>query len=105
AIMKRLDGIPPPTGGGIGRIVETREPVQLYVDCVEKTVGGRAEAPLRGLSLVMDCANGAAYELGPTIFRDLGADVTVIHADPDGLNINVQCGSTKPAEMAQTVVR
>jgi phosphoglucosamine mutase len=100
AILARLPELKLPTGGGIGRIHENREPVQLYLDRVERAVGGREAAPLQGLSLIMDCANGAAYELAPILFRDLGAQVTVIHADPDGVNINVQCGSTKPHDMA-----
>ncbi len=103
AITARLDAIALPRGGAIGRIRETREPVQFYLDRVERTAGGRVAAPLRGLSLVMDCANGAAHELAPELFRDLGARVTVIHADPDGVNINVDCGSTRPQSMADHV--
>ena len=105
AITGRLSEIAPPTGGGIGRILETREPVKFYLDRVEGTAGGREAAPLRGVSLVMDCANGAAHELAPILFRDLGANVTLIHAEPDGVNINVRCGSTKPQSMAEEVVR
>ncbi len=105
AISGRLSDIAPPSGGGIGRIRETREPVQFYLNRVEGAAGGRAAAPLRDLSLVMDCANGAAYELAPLLFRDLGAEVTLLHADPDGVNINVQCGSTMPQSMADEVVR
>jgi phosphoglucosamine mutase len=51
----------------------------------------------------MDCANGAAYELAPRVFRELGARITVLHAEPDGVNINVCCGSTHPREMATCV--
>jgi len=103
AIAERLSEIPPPTGGNIGRIRETRDPVSFYLDRVEATAGGRESSPLRGLNLVMDCANGAAYELAPILFRDLGADVTVMFAEPDGVNINVQCGSTRPQAMADAV--
>lgn len=105
AIMGDLSKIAPPTGGGIGRIQETRDPVKFYLDRVEATAGGRESAPLRGLALVMDCANGAAHELAPILFRDLGAHVTLMHSEPDGVNINVQCGSTKPQSMAAEVVR
>lgn len=103
AITERLDEIPPPRGGGIGRINETRDPVQTYLDRVEATAGGRAARPLRDLDLVMDCANGAAYELAPILFRDLGATVSLLHAEPDGVNINVHCGSTKPEDMEKRV--
>lgn len=50
-------------------------------------------AKMNGLRIVLDCANGAAYELGPALFRSLGADVVAIHDQPDGRNINVGCGS------------
>ncbi len=50
-------------------------------------------AKLRGLRIVLDCANGAAFELGPALFRSLGADVVAIHNQPDGRNINAGCGS------------
>ena len=104
AITERLTSISPPVGGDIGRIHETREPIQFYLDRLEATAGGRMAQPLRGVSLVMDCANGAAYELAPILFRELGADVSLLHFQPDGVNINVQCGSTKPQDMAAQVV-
>src|SRR5438045_426386 len=71
AIMCALSGIAAPRGGGIGRIHETRDPVQFYLDRIEATAGGREAVPLHGVSLVMDCANGAAYEQAPRLFRDL----------------------------------
>jgi len=52
----------------------------------------------------MDCANGAAYQLAPQLFREMGAEICLIHAQPDGVNINVDCGSTKPQSMAARVV-
>jgi phosphoglucosamine mutase len=50
-------------------------------------------ANLRGLRIVVDCANGAAYRLGPELFRSLGCDVVTIGSEPDGRNINAGCGS------------
>ena len=58
---------------------------------------------LAGLDVLLDCANGATYELAPEIFRRLGADVTVHAASPDGRNINDGCGSTHVAELARMV--
>ncbi len=49
---------------------------------------------LHGLKLVVDCANGAAYETAPEVFHELGADVVKIHAEPNGININEKCGAT-----------
>lgn len=60
---------------------------------------------LAGLSLVVDCANGATYDVAPDVFRELGARVHVIGAEPDGLNINRECGSTHPQRLAAEVVR
>ena len=59
---------------------------------------------LRGLHIVVDCANGATYQVAPAVFSELGARVTVIGASPNGLNINDACGSTHPQALAAKVV-
>ena len=59
---------------------------------------------LRGVKLVVDCAHGANYRLGPRVFQELGAEVIAIGAKPDGLNINKACGATNPEVMARAVV-
>ena len=61
-------------------------------------------ANLAGTRIVLDCANGAASELAPQLFRSLGASVTAIHNSPDGRNINAGCGSLHPEEMQRRVV-
>jgi phosphoglucosamine mutase len=61
-------------------------------------------AILAGMKIVLDCANGAASELGPQLFRSLGAEVTAIHNHPDGRNINKDCGSLHPESMQTSVV-
>jgi phosphoglucosamine mutase len=66
---------------------------------VKSTAGGS----LQGFKLVLDCANGAAYEIAPPLFEELGAEVIAIHTEPDGVNINENCGSTKPADMCAKV--
>jgi phosphoglucosamine mutase len=58
---------------------------------------------LQGMRVVLDCANGAAFEVGPSALRAAGADVTVLHADPDGRNINASCGSTHPVSLQHAV--
>jgi phosphoglucosamine mutase len=60
---------------------------------------------LRGLKLVVDCANGATYNVAPAVFEELGASVVRIGTEPDGLNINRGVGSTKPETLCQTVVQ
>jgi phosphoglucosamine mutase len=59
---------------------------------------------LRGLKIVLDCANGAAYQVGPSVFTELGAEVIKLACAPDGLNINHECGSTHPETLQQAVV-
>ncbi len=59
---------------------------------------------LGGMSIALDCANGATYKVAPLVFRELGARVHLIGNEPDGLNINHQCGSTQPAAMQEKVI-
>ncbi len=58
---------------------------------------------LRGMKLVVDCAHGASYHVAPHVFHELGADVTAIGNQPDGLNINQDCGATRPQALSQAV--
>lgn len=58
---------------------------------------------LKGIKIVVDCANGAGYSIAPNVLRELGADVVVIGASPNGININEQCGSTHPDILIKTV--
>ncbi|MDX2112585.1 MAG: phosphoglucosamine mutase [Alphaproteobacteria bacterium] len=60
---------------------------------------------LEGMKIVVDCANGAAYQVAPTILRELGAEVVAIGVTPDGFNINEGCGSTSPKLLCDTVVK
>jgi phosphoglucosamine mutase len=72
-----------------------------YGAAVAASLGGRR---LDGLRAVVDCANGAASDVAPRVLAGLGVDVEVIHAEPDGTNINAGCGSTHPGELAGEVV-
>lgn len=65
----------------------------------------KAEIQMKGLKVVLDCANGAAYQVGPTVFEELGATVYLIYAQPNGMNINDQCGSTAPQGVSEAVLR
>lgn len=57
----------------------------------------------KGLRIVIDCAHGATYHIAPHVFSEVGAEVVTIGAEPDGLNINDECGSTRPEKLAATV--
>ncbi|MDQ1533998.1 MAG: phosphoglucosamine mutase, partial [Actinomycetota bacterium] len=72
-----------------------------YVDHLVSALDGRR---FDGMRVVLDCANGAASEVGPAVFRGLGAEVVVLHAAPNGVNINAGCGSTHPADLQAKVV-
>jgi phosphoglucosamine mutase len=60
---------------------------------------------LEGLRVVVDCANGATYRISPRIFKEFGAEVVTLNAQPDGTNINLECGSVHPESMQEAVVR
>ncbi|GAA4201246.1 phosphoglucosamine mutase [Actinocatenispora rupis] len=79
-----------PTGAGIGRIREYEAGAETYVGHLLATLPHR----LDGLTVVVDCANGAASAVSPLVYERAGATVIAIHAEPDGLNINDKCGST-----------
>jgi phosphoglucosamine mutase len=89
-----------PTGAGVGRIGDSRAGVDAYV----KHLVASSPRSLDGLTVVLDCANGAAHEVGPRVFEELGATVIAIHAEPDGLNINDNCGSTHLDDLQKAVV-
>ncbi|MCK6079040.1 phosphoglucosamine mutase [Microbacterium sp. EYE_5] len=90
-----------PTGGAVGRISRFSDAEDRYVVHLLASL----RTSLRGLHVVLDCANGAASGVSPETFRDAGAKVTVIGADPDGLNINDGVGSTHLDHLAAEVVR
>ena len=89
-----------PTGAGVGRITDEPDVVDRYVAQLAATVS----VSLAGLTLVIDCANGAASLTAPHVLRSLGAYVIAIHDQPDGLNINDGCGSTHLDSVCRTVV-
>ena len=90
-----------PTGAGVGRIRRFADAEDRYVVHLLASLPHR----LDGLHVVLDCAHGAASGVSPETFRDAGARVTVIGADPDGLNINDGVGSTHLDSLAEHVVR
>ncbi|MGH9086039.1 MAG: phosphoglucosamine mutase [Acidimicrobiales bacterium] len=89
------------TGDAVGTVVDGRPDLGHWARAVAGSIAGRR---LDGLRIVVDLAHGAASEVGPALLRSLGADVTVLHAAPDGTNINAGCGSTHPEELQRVVV-
>ncbi len=92
-----------PVGAAVGRITMDGGSGAIYVDHLVSTLPG-GEDSLAGLRIAVDCANGAASEVGPAALRAAGADVVVINASPDGRNINEKCGSTHPEQLQAAVV-
>ncbi|WP_106767122.1 phosphoglucosamine mutase [Paenibacillus faecalis] len=95
------DELPRPVGKDLGEVVVDNESKYKYLEYLKTTISKRFD----GLKVVLDCANGAAYELAPKLFRELGAEVIAIGAEPNGLNINDECGSTHPERLKEEVVR
>lgn len=94
----------PPSDLPVGAKVGTSEPL---ADGTDRYVGhllGSLESSLKGLRVVLDCAHGAAWQVGPRVFREAGAEVIAINADPDGTRINVDCGSQSLEGLARRVV-
>jgi phosphoglucosamine mutase len=94
-----------PEGGPVGREVgvdgQMKDPMEEYVTHVVGALQGR---DLDGFKVVLDCGNGATFRSAPRFFKQLGADVEVINAMPDGTNINHSCGSTDPSALQAAVV-
>ncbi|CAN5331518.1 phosphoglucosamine mutase [soil metagenome] len=90
-----------PTGGDVGRIRRFADAEDRYIVHLLSTLPHR----LDGVHVVLDCANGAAAGVSPQVFTDAGAKVTVIGAEPDGLNINDGVGSTHLDNLAAAVLR
>lgn len=89
-----------PTADGVGTIEYRHDLVKEYADYVLST----SDVSLKGLKIVLDCANGAAYEVAPHILRRAGAEVIVIHDHPTGTNINHECGSTHLKSLQEAVL-
>ncbi len=82
-----------PTGASVGTITDGEQARRNYAEAMIASLEGRT---LDGLTVVLDCAHGAASVVAPEVVRALGAHVVVLHNQPDGLNINDHCGSTYP---------
>lgn len=94
-----LKGLPRPVGANIGRVFRDESLILKYRDYLLTTV----EKPLTGLKIIVDCANGAASGLAEGLYSAAGASVELIHALPDGININQDCGSTHPSSLIAAV--
>ena len=89
------------TGRNIGASKRIDDVIGRYIVSIKSSFP--KDLTLHGLRIVLDCANGAAYKVGPTILEELGADVITINNKPDGFNINENCGAMHPEGVAKLV--
>jgi phosphoglucosamine mutase len=88
-------------GLDVGKATRIADAAGRYIEYTKNSI---KNISLSGLKIVLDCANGAAYKVAPPIFRELGADVIVLNNDPDGANINEECGSLHPEVIKAAVL-
>ncbi|WP_375741430.1 phosphoglucosamine mutase [Pseudomonas boanensis] len=86
----------------LGKVSRINDAAGRYIEFCKSSVPMSTD--FGGLKLVIDCAHGATYKVAPSVFRELGAHVTVLAAQPNGLNINENCGSTHMASLQEAVV-
>ena len=97
-LAQPLETAEPDALGKAERIVDA---AGRYIEFCKSTIP--AYTSLTGIKLVVDCAHGATYHIAPSVFEEMGATVIPLGVAPDGLNINLDCGSTKPAALCATV--
>jgi phosphoglucosamine mutase len=86
----------------LGKVKRVTDAAGRYIEFCKATVPTQLD--FKGMRIVIDCANGATYHIAPHVFSEVGAEVVVISADPDGININDDCGATKPTQLASKVI-
>jgi phosphoglucosamine mutase len=91
-----------PTADQIGKAYRIDDADGRYIEFVKRSVP--RDLDFQGIKLVVDCANGAAYKVAPTVLRELGARVEVIGNQPNGMNINAECGAVHPQSLQKAVL-
>lgn len=86
----------------LGKAKRINDAPARYIEFCKSTFPNNLD--LRGLKIVLDCAHGATYHVAPPVFHELGADIVTIGSQPDGLNINHECGSTHTAALCKAVI-
>lgn len=98
-----LEGVEPAQAQHIGRAKRIDDGRFRYIERIKSSLP--SSLPLRGLKVVVDCANGAAHKAAPEALWEMGAEVVSVGVSPNGFNINDKCGSTYPATISEAVVR
>jgi phosphoglucosamine mutase len=100
-IKENMRGIPTPTGADLGVREYRKDGINDYISFLKSSV----KVDLTGIKVALDCAEGASSFCAPELFKELGAEVHVIHNNPDGKNINRKCGSTHMEELKEYTVK
>lgn len=100
-IESDFEEVPNPVGTDLGRETIEVSALDDYIEFAKDTIPYN----LKGLKVALDCANGASYKSSVKAFRELGAEVFIVNDNPDGTNINENCGSTHPEELMEYVVK
>ncbi len=98
-VLSRMEVLPCPTGSGIGTKGYAEEALDDYIMFLKHSTKER----FQGIKVALDCANGAAYKAAPITMLELGAQLCIIHNEPDGTNINEKCGSTHMEDLVALV--
>ncbi len=99
-LLNRIDELPQPTGAGVGTKSISDDAIEDYIQFLTKST----TVNLKGIKVALDCANGASYKAAPISILNLGASMCIIHNEPDGTNINANCGSTHIEGLKKFVV-
>lgn len=99
-IRNDLEEVARPTGYGVGSLTYAFDAKEQYINFITASV----PLDLSGMKIVIDCANGASFYTSPKALKRLGADLTVLHNEPDGININKNCGSTHIESLKKKVL-
>lgn len=99
-IRNNMEGVKFPTGSGVGKVKYRTDAREEYINHSIRSVN----VDLSGMKIVVDCAEGASYYTSVEALKELGANVVAIHNNPDGTNINANCGSTHMEELCARVV-
>ncbi len=103
AIVQTDDGMMTPTKDEVGKAFRIDDAIGRYVVYLKGTFPRSYD--LDGMKIALDCANGAAYRVAPAVFEELGAKVYPVGVNPDGMNINQDCGSLYPENIRETVLK
>ncbi|SHH96501.1 phosphoglucosamine mutase [Sporanaerobacter acetigenes] len=90
-----------PIAGDIGKRIVVDDGARDYMDHLKKSIN----TDFSGLKIAVDCGNGAVYEIAPKLLKELNAEIVVINYEPNGVNINVNCGSTNPDMVKDLVLK